>query len=234
MKRTIARFESTEDTFTRMLQAELDIVLAPLATRANVVQLSGAQASRDRLQTAIASGKRYFLIAAMGHGDEESFSVSAPNKTEIFSTDFKAPEVRGAIVHILSCFCALKLGPALVTKQQAAAFIGYSNYFTGPKDLTLLKHYVAQTAAINLALVDGGDEYKVQAAARKAHAAARAKLETEPTTASYDLAAFDANEEFLVGPWTHRKYGRIGKGRASRTATTGTKPRAAAKKRMKS
>lgn len=208
-KPRVVRFEVTEDYFTEALQQALDVALAPLNTQARVRELTGKKANRACLRAGVTRGERYFLIAAMGHGDERSFSVSEPRRTRIFSTRFTAPEVRESIVHLLSCLCGVKLGPALVSRQRARAFIGYRGNFSCPRNVEAMKHFVAQTAAINAALLAGASESEVLAAARAAHESALVELENDPTLSAYELAAFKANNEFLVGPWTSRSYGRL-------------------------
>lgn len=204
---TIVRFEVAEDRLTRAFQAAMEQLLQAIPGAAVVVKLTGQQATLQELDISVVQDGRFHLIAGMAHGDKDNFMVYYPAAGAVFSSLSVSDAVKGAIVHLFSCNCGENLGEDLVRDQHAQAFVGYDDFVTAPKKLSLSRHFVKETVAITLAIARGDNKTQVEQAAKNAFDAAYQQLQSDPASTAFDLAALQANHGALVGPWTNGKFG---------------------------
>lgn len=118
--------------------------------RLGVRRLAGAMALRVYFRES-ALKKEVRVITGMGHGSEPVFTGDCGEALlEVGSYDPK--EVKGKIIHLLSCKTAGKLGPDLI-KKGALAFFGYSKNFTFRVGLEAV--FFQCDSEIDRALADG-------------------------------------------------------------------------------
>jgi hypothetical protein len=94
--------------------------------------LKGSKTDRANAKP-IAKNKRVAYISGIGHGGPDEYT--GHNTTTVLKSGLtEAGEVKGKIVHLLSCLTAQDLGPYLV-KKGAKAYAGYyESFYTIPDE----------------------------------------------------------------------------------------------------
>jgi hypothetical protein len=144
------------------------------------------------------------LITGMGHGSASEFT--GHNDLPIFTTTKSKNVYKDAIVHLFSCNCGNSLGFS-IKANGAKAFIGYTDFVGIASIDALNEHFVAEAAAIDIAIYQGQPSGVVKSRADTAYAQARANLEASPNATPSDLATLESNHAALVGPWNNGSLG---------------------------
>ncbi len=123
--------DSNHEPDTKAVYDYREAVVYPYMTAQGMVitKLQGSLARRDNVaEEATKTGVRY--ITGVGHGFHDTFT--GHNEEPIFKVgQYEAEEVRGKIVHLISCRAGRELGPDFV-KHGCLAFFGYDADFTFP------------------------------------------------------------------------------------------------------
>ncbi len=169
----------------------------------NVVLLSGRIAVRRRVVAAIAATGISFL-SGVGHGQENSF-CGYQNKT-IFRIDrYEGEEVRGKVIHLLSCSTASNLGEDFLVKG-CRAFFGYKEEFAVPfEDLTelneLAEEFFGSDAEIDRAFAEGVPVEQILDRVRRKFDENIARLDERGNREA--SAALESNRDLLIGLFAH-------------------------------
>ena len=123
----------------------------------SVSMLSGENAVRQ-LVIAAATRPEVRYLCGVGHGKENAF-CGFENERIFRSGQYGAEEVRGKVVHLLSCFTAADLGGDFI-HNGCRAFFGYKEEFAVPfEELSeldeLAESFFGSDAEIDLAFADG-------------------------------------------------------------------------------
>ncbi|MGE0884814.1 MAG: hypothetical protein AB7P14_14815 [Blastocatellales bacterium] len=123
----------------------------------NLILLRDGSAQREEVKREIYGANIRYLFG-VGHGERDCFC--GHRNSPIFRVgEYEQDEVRGKIIHLLSCFTAETLGDDFI-RQGAEAFFGYSEDFAIPfEDLDELAelsgYFFGCDAEIECALADG-------------------------------------------------------------------------------
>jgi hypothetical protein len=145
------------------------------------------------------------LLTGMGHGNVDRFC--GHEDEDVFSTSVANSAASGLVIHLYSCMTAVALGPHLIAKDAALAFIGYSRVVAVGRDATRSNLFVQESAAIDRAIAEGAVGLEIKKTADDAFHTARNALEALPDTEPRDIAALECNHESLCGPWSHSELG---------------------------
>jgi len=123
----------------------------------SIIVLHDSSARREAVKQAITKSNVKYLFG-VGHGEMDCFCGHL-NSPVFRVGDYQQDEVRGKIIHLLSCFTAESLGNDFI-RQGAKAFFGYSQDFAVPfEDLDelaeLSEYFFGSDAEIERALADG-------------------------------------------------------------------------------
>lgn len=169
-----------------------------------VRKLQGPMATRAFVVNVLRQETNIRLITGVGHG--LSTLYTGQQNDAVFLVDYYKPtEVRGKIVHLLSCQTAQKLGPDMVANG-ATAFLGYDvnfSFMTHTRDL-----FFAADSAIDLALARGATVGEAARDAIRAFNDAIEHLEDAPGVLdSESIAALMTDRDHLMGPHIDAMFG---------------------------
>jgi len=141
-------------------------------------------------------------VSGAGHGTWSMFQGKGGKA--LFKTGTKyGTQLKGRIVHLLSCYTARGLGPDLVRNGKAAAFFGYLNLFKfAGSDPALCLELDAE---IDRGLADGLSASQVHRRVLKQYDVAIAKMER--TGNDYFKNYLIQNRNSLRGPIDGRSFG---------------------------
>lgn len=122
-----------------------------------ITLLQDGMARREYVATAASQPGIGYLLG-VGHGQEDCF-CGYENSSIFRIGEYEEEEVRGKIVHLLSCSTAITLGADFIARG-ALAFFGYRDDFAIPfEDLEelddLVEDFLGSDAEIERALADG-------------------------------------------------------------------------------
>jgi hypothetical protein len=164
-----------------------------------VALLSGKDAVRRRV-TAIASQTEINYLSGVGHGRKNSF-FGYKNKPVFRVGRYAAEEVRGKVIHLLSCFAASGLGEDF-RDQGCRAFFGYEEEFAVPfEDLTeldnLAEEFFGSDAEIDRAFAEGVPVEQILDRVRRKFDENIARLDEQGNRES--SAVLESNRDLLIG-----------------------------------
>ena len=164
-----------------------------------VTILYGRAAVRSRVAAEALRQNVTYLIG-VGHG-EEQFFCGYRNQQIFHLGQYAAEEVRGKIIHLLSCSNANDLGEDFQA-QGCRAFFGYKGQFAIPfNDLAELnevaEEFFGSDAEIDRALADGTPIEEVQDRVRRKFDEQIARLDQRGQRES--SAALESNRNLLIG-----------------------------------
>ena len=164
----------------------------------NVILLRGKDAVRKRV-AAEASRNDVARIIGVGHG-ERHFFCGYQNQPIFQIGQYTAEEVRGKIIHLLSCSNANELAEDF-REQGCRAFFGYRGQFAIPfNDLAelndLAEEFFGSDAEIDRALADGIAVEEIQDRVRRKFDEYIARLDQRGQRES--SAALESNRNLLI------------------------------------
>lgn len=165
----------------------------------NVILLSGRIAVRRRVVAAIAE-KEIGFLSGVGHGKENSF-CGYQNRAVFRVGRYEAEEVRGKIIHLLSCSTASDLGEDFLAKG-CRAFFGYKEEFAVPfEDLAelndLAEEFFGSDAEIDRAFAEGVPVEQILDRVRRKFDENIARLDERGNREA--SAALESNRDLLIG-----------------------------------
>ena len=164
-----------------------------------VVLLCGKEAVR-RFVSAKATQTNIDYIIGVGHGRGSSFR-GYRNQPVFRIGGYEMEEVRGKVVHLLSCFTASNLGVDFLS-HGCRAFFGYQEEFAVPasnqKEMDeLAEPFFGSDAEIDLAFAEGIPLDEVLARVRRKFDENISKLSAQGKRES--AAALESNRDLLIG-----------------------------------
>ena len=137
----------------------------------SVITLQGGDAIRTKVINELQKNG-IVCITGVGHGESDVYT--GDNLSILFKVKlYNKKEVKGKIIHLLSCVVAAKLGPDFV-KKGCRAFFGYENPFSF--DVEFKDIFFRCDSEIDLALADGNTTTEVYQRASNIYTDAIEKL----------------------------------------------------------
>ncbi|HUP79678.1 MAG TPA: hypothetical protein VM260_14090, partial [Pirellula sp.] len=146
--------EASHDSVTSAAHNARRAALKTLASGKGhaLIELFGANATKANAEQSWYKITGTFgLVSGMGHGSPTEFT--GHNDIAIFQSSNRQSVYSGAIVHLFSCNCGQTLGPA-IANNGAKAFVGYTDFVSMGSKTSLDEHFVAEAAAIDIAIRD--------------------------------------------------------------------------------
>ncbi|MEK7833602.1 MAG: hypothetical protein AAB401_21115 [Acidobacteriota bacterium] len=164
-----------------------------------VVLLCGKEAVRRRVRAEATQANITYIIG-VGHGRDRSFR-GYRNQPVFRIGGYAAEEVRGKVVHLLSCFTASNLGMDFLS-QGCRAFFGYQEEFAIPasnlKELNeLAEAFFGSDGEIDLAFADGVPVEQILDRVRRKFDQHIAMLDRQGQRES--SATLESNRDLLIG-----------------------------------
>lgn len=152
---------------------------------------------------------KFNLISGLGHGNKTEFcGQNDRNIWDDSNSQSANHTVAEAIVHLYSCECGAVLGPYLVRRAKARAFIGYTRPVSVPGTQATANEFVRVAAVIDKSILAGDSAATTKRKADAEAAATEAALRAPGSSATpREVALFKANHAAMVGPWTSTAYG---------------------------
>ena len=144
-------------------------------------------------------------ITGSGHGDTNTFFGF--KQTPILKINAYSPkQIRGKIIHLLSCYTAHELGPDLIAKG-CVAFFGYDGDFMFDPDDA--ERFLSCDSEVDIALADGNDASTAYDHAATAFLKAIATIDDGPRR-NIRVAILQYDLKHFCGPGSPGSPGKFG------------------------